>query len=163
MIIALSALIVAVLLLGALFYFAEEFENRNSKNEASAYLTTDLVVREIPRNYPYNVPSPIPFNYLYITGSAKNTGKGTVYSAGLHVVAYNAAGVLEINLTVPLINGASYGTDAPTNAYVSSTYGNSSLQLGNLFGEQNATIEIGIFHEGTVSNWKVTPLWTNSP
>jgi len=36
------------------------------------------------------------------------------------------------------------------------------LQLGSLFSEQTAIIEIGIFHDGTVSNWTVTPVWTNS-
>jgi len=109
------------------------------------------------------VPSPLPFNYLYITGSVTNVGVGTAFTAGLHVVAYAANGGLEINMTVPLINGATFGTDAGTDAYVSSSYGNSSLQLGSLYSEQNATIEIGIFHEGIVSNWNITPVWTNSP
>jgi len=163
--IPVAVLILALLLLGTVFYYNEDITNRNSKgtNLDVANVIADLNITEIPRDYPYNVPSPLPYNYLYITGSAANTGEDTAYNAGLHVAAYNAAGELEINLTVPLVNGATFGSDAATEAYVSNSYANSSQQLGSLNSQQNLTIEVGIFHEGVVSNWNVTPVWTDSP
>lgn len=104
------------------------------------------------------------YNRLYISGNVTNTGIGIAYNAGLHVVAYDN-GVLEVNMTVPLANGATFGTDNATIASALSTYGSvSSLQLGNLGSGQTATIGIGIIHEGYVTNWAVTPVcWTYSP
>jgi hypothetical protein len=64
-------------------------------------------------------------------------------------------------MTVPL-EGGIFGTDNATNAFVLKTYGNSPT-LGVLDGEQTAYIGISIFHEGTVTNWTVTPVWTNYP
>jgi hypothetical protein len=37
-----------------------------------------------------------------------------------------------------------------------------SLQLGMLGTKATAQIQLSIFHEGTVSNWTITPLWTNT-
>jgi hypothetical protein len=153
----LAVLIVTILIIGTIFYYWE------TTKPITANLQTTLAISEIPNNSPYNVPSPLPYDYLYITGSVNNTGKGTAYNAGLHVLAYGANGELEINKTIPLINGATYGTDVETNAYVYSSYGNSSLTLESLQGKQNVTIEVGIFHEGVVSNWTITPVWTNLP
>ena len=67
-------------------------------------------------------------------------------------------GTLEINMTVPL-GGGMFGTDAAVEVghYID------SLQLGPLYSGQTDTIAIAIYHEGTVSNWTVTPVWTNSP
>jgi hypothetical protein len=107
------------------------------------------------------VHTPVPFNYLFIEGSVTNTGEGTAYNAGLHVVAYGANGTLEINMTVPL-SGGNFGTDNVTDAFVSSTCGNSSLTLGALYSEQTTDVYINIFHEGSVSTWTVTPVWINS-
>ena len=140
---------VAILLAGTILYYNSQISK--PKNQTSANLVTTLDIREIPRNYPGNVPSPLPHAYLYITGSVNNTAEGTAFNAGLHAVAYDANGGLEINLTVPLINGETFGTDAGTDAYVSSNYGSSSFELTSLPGEQNATVEVGIFHEGTVT------------
>ena len=73
-------------------------------------------------------------------------------------------------MTVPLVApvqpwefGPTFGTDNATDTFVSSNFGNSSTQLGSLGSNQTATIELGIFHEGTVTNWTATPVWTNSP
>ena len=168
---ALIAVLFVSLLAGTIFYYNGKIARLNRQisnlkcqvaSLTSANLVDKLAVTEIPKNYPYNVPSPLPYNYLYITGNVTNTGEGTALNAGLHVVANDANGGLEINITVPLVNGASFGTDAGTDAYVLNSYGNNSLQLGSLFSEQTAIIEIGIFHDGTVSNWTVTPVWTNS-
>ena len=76
---------------------------------------------------------------------------------------------LEVNMTVPLdgqenVTGNEitdlapvFGTDAATQIY-----GNDSLQLGNLYSGQTVSISLGIFHEGTVTNWTITPVWTQT-
>jgi hypothetical protein len=146
-----------------------QISNLNSQlaDLTNAYLVTALGVTEIPYNSPYNGVA-LPYNNLYIAGSVTNTGESTAYNAGLHVVAYNSTGTVEINMTVPLTNsgtmyGAVFGTDVATDNYVSSNFGISSLQLITLDSGQNMPIMINIFHEGTVSNWTITPVWTNSP
>jgi hypothetical protein len=133
----------------------------------SANLVTALGVTEVPYNSPNNFPSPLLYNHLFIAGSVTNTGTGTAYNAGLHVVAYEANGKVEVNMTVPLVGNVNvtggeitdfapvFGTDAATQIY-----GNDSLQLGNLYGGQTVSISLGIFHEGTVTNWTITPVWT---
>ncbi len=137
-------------------------------NLTSANLVTALGISEVPYDAPNNM-GVILFSRLYISGSVTNTGEGTALNAGLHVVAYQTGGgpsfqfdLVEINMTVPLANGASFGTDNATDAFVSNWTGLSSLQLGDLGSGQTATISINIYHEGVVSNWTVTPVWTNS-
>jgi hypothetical protein len=124
----------------------------------------------VPYDSPHNFPTPLLYNHLLIMGSVTNTGVTTAYNAGLHVVAYQADGKVQINMTVPLDNWANettnentdfapvFGTDASTQIY-----GNESLQLGNLYSGQNITIILGIFHHGTVTNWTITPVWTSNP
>ncbi len=130
----------------------------------SAYLVSSLGVTDVARDYFYQMPFPQAYNHLFLDGSVTNTGKGTAYNAGLLVVAYNATGTLEVNMTVPLYgNGAGFGTDNATKAYVSSIDNIYSSQLGSLFSGQTATVVLAIYHEGNVSNWTVTPVWTNSP
>jgi len=142
--------------------------NSHLINLTSANLVTALGVTEVPYNSPSNFPTPLLYNHLYISGSVTNTGEGTAYNAGLHVIAYAADGVPEVNMTVPLdgnvnVTGSEvtdfapvFGTDAATQIY-----GNDSLQLSNLFSGQTVTISLGIFHEGTAVNWTVTPVWTD--
>jgi uncharacterized protein YxeA len=129
----------------------------------SANLVTTLGITEVPGSSSSYmgglVPTPVRFNYLFIEGSVTNTGKGTAYNAGLHVVAYSANGTLEINMTVPLVEGASFGSDKATDAYLNVS---SSPTLGALYSEHTADVYVNIFHEGTVSTWTVTPVWTNS-
>ena len=118
-------------------------------------LVTALGVTEVWASQ--NDPPP-PVNHLYITGWVTNTGAGTAYNAGLHVVAYNSTGTLEINMTVPLVSsgnwsswGATFGTDVATDNFISSAFGSpNSTQLGVLYSRENVTIEMGIFHEGIV-------------
>jgi hypothetical protein len=144
--------------------------NLNSRliNLTSANLVAALGVTEVPYDSPNNFPTPLLYNHLYISGSVSNTGEGIAYDAGLHVVAYAANGAVEVNMTVPLdgtvnVTGSEntdfapvFGTDAATQIY-----GNDSLQLGNLYGGQTASISLGIFHEGVVTNWTVTPVWVD--
>jgi outer membrane murein-binding lipoprotein Lpp len=183
-------LIVAILVVsafaGTVFYFNGVVNDRNSKiallntqianlnneitnlssqmhvfgqaNLTSPYLVTTLGATEIASN---------PYNRLWISGSVTNTGEGTAYNAGLHVVANVANGKVEVNMTVPLNNNdvVNYGTDAATDAsgYVGNGDNNPSFFLVSLGGGGTAVIGIGIFHEGTVSNWTITPVWTYIP
>jgi hypothetical protein len=172
-----AILMVAVLLFsgiaGIVFYYNTRVTDLNVQisdlkgqlsnlTAPSANIVTALGTAEVvPYNSGFN-DNPIKFNNLYISGSVDNVGGGLAQNAGLKVVAYNAQGVLEINMSVPLAKGAEFGTDAPTNTLVSNTDRTSSLQLGSLCSQQNVTIGIAIFHEGTVTNWTVTPVWTNT-
>jgi len=126
----------------------------------------------------------IPYACFMINGSVTNTNQHTAFNAGLHIVAASSNGTLEINMTVPLANGGVvYGTDSAINTYIlnhpSTSVGTfvggifglvlnigplsniGSLQLGSLNGGQTANVTLGIFHEGTVTNWTVTPVWTD--
>ena len=131
-------------------------------NLTTAYLKTALEENEIITS-DYAATQSLPYNYLYVSGTVTNTGGGKAFNAGLHVTAYNAAGTLEINMTFPL-SGGTFGTDSKIDAYATNSQwgGVSSLQLGNLAGGETVTSNILIFHEGIVSNWTVTPVWTNS-
>ncbi len=151
-------------------------------NLTSANLITSFSVTEEPNNAPLVQMFPtlavnIPYDNLCINGSVTNSGHVTAFSAGFHVVAYATDGTLEINMTVPLANGI-FGTDSATDALIlgnpRSTISEGefaalhlgtigSLQLGSLDVGQTANFEIAIFHEGVVSNWTITPVWTNTP
>ena len=144
--------------------------NSQMTNLTSVNIVTALGVTEVPANSPNNYPTPLLYNHLYISGSVTNTGEGTAYNAGLHVVAREADGKVEVDMTVPLVGPQNesgneitdfapvFGTDAKTQIY-----GNDSLRLGNLFSGQTLSISLGIFHEGTVTNWTITPVWTLTP
>ncbi len=110
------------------------------------------------------VDSNYPFHNMYISGSVTNIGKAIAFNAGLHVVAYDNS-ALEVDMTVPLGDGLAFGTDSATNAFLANnlTYGISSLKLSSLDNGKTMTINISIYHEGNVSNWTITPVWTNSP
>ena len=146
-----------------------QIANLNSQiiNLTSANLVAALGVTEVPYNSPNNYPTPLLYNHLYISGSVTNTGQGIANNAGLHVVAYAANGTLELNMTVPLDSQENvtsnditdfapvFGTNAATQIY-----GNDSLQLGKVYSGQTVPINLGIFHEGAVTNWTITSVWT---
>jgi hypothetical protein len=77
------------------------------------------------------------------------------------VVAYDAQGTLEINMTVPF-EGGIFGADNQTKSFVSEYYGNYPTQLVELYTNQTVESVTSIYHEGIVSNWTVTPVWTNT-
>jgi hypothetical protein len=148
--------------------------NLNSANQVTA-----LEITEIPYNYIFNGTyagnstdnANAALNYLYITGTVTNTGRGTAFNAGLFVVAYDATGALEINMTVPLGVGAyGNGVDNSTNRLETRMFGSfgnmiegTSAPVTTLVSEQKALTIITIYHEGSPTNWNVTPVWTNSP
>ena len=162
---AVSATVIAILFVsaiaGTVVYFNGIVNQKNSEiaDLKSPYLATSLGVTEILYSPPSYDMGNIPYNRHYISGSITNTGKNTAFNAGLHVVAYGADYTLEINMTVPLSDGVAFGTDNATSIGGSG----SSLQLGVLDGGQTSTIGINIYHEGIVSIWTVTPVWTNTP
>ncbi len=131
-------------------------------NLTGGYLVTALGVREITDRGVYN---PSPFNHLYIQGLVTNVGWGTAYNAGLHVVASDANGKAEVNMTIPLISyRKAYGTDSATIDYVLTLIeGETSLDLGKLAPGQFVTLDTSIFHEGNVTRWDITPVWTSQP
>jgi hypothetical protein len=148
-----------------------------SLSAQDANLTANLGVKEIT-NSSVGPLEYLEFNTLFIKGTVANTGNIAAFKAGLKVVAYSANGTVEINMTVPLVHGSNlydtdsyygdvidFGTDNATQsiaAYTDTGNQNSnSLQLGVLGGNQTAPININIFHEGLVTKWTVTPVWTD--
>ena len=108
-----------------------------------AYIVTALGAKEILESTPY---------HLYISGTVINTGGGTAYNAGLHVVAYNVNGSLAINMTVSFFG----------------TFGNgpgvsSGVQLEMLPVAETKNVSVNIFHEGILGTWDITPVSTNTP
>ena len=154
-------------------------------NLTSTSLATKLNVTEIPNISSLNVGVPfptmaviIPFDSLWINCSVTNTGHATAFNAGLQVIAFASDGTLEVNMTVPLVANSVYGTDSATKAFIldhphasvsdvgfgSFQLGSiGSLNLGSLDSGQTVISELVIFHQGIVSNWTVTPIWTNTP
>jgi len=104
------------------------------------------------------------FYRLYIAGTVKNIGQGEALNAGLHFIAYASDGTAEINVMVPLVSNADFGTDSSTNAFLhewDSELGDSTnpSQFSNLNSGESVTVEFNIYHEGEVPNWTVTPVW----
>jgi hypothetical protein len=126
-----------------------------------ANLVTSLGCNEIGFDYQYRMP--LPYNYLYIAGSVNNTGLGIAYNAGLKVAAFASNGTQLVDMTVPLRN-ITFGATSEISLYLEKNLNfNQSLTLGQLPNGQNETIALGIAHEGTASNWTLTPVWTNIP
>lgn len=129
-------------------------------NLTTANLVTSLGIKAYPSVTQYGVSYE---NSLFIVGSVTNTGDGVAYNAGLHVVAYTADGTLEINMTVPLAGmGVSYYAANYTCPAELSTL-NSGYGYDSYSSSNSASIGIAIYSEELVSNWTVTPVWTNSP
>ena len=120
----------------------------------SANLVSSLITGEYPSSPPPNL--------LNINGNVTNTGEATAYNAGLHVIAYSATRTLEINVTVPLAYDETFNQDFGTGAVGGGLIGG-SYSVTTLDSEQTVQIFLDIYHEGTVTNWTVTPVWTNSP
>lgn len=91
--------------------------------------------------------------HLWITGGVENKGQGTAYNVGLLITAYSSSNELLVNITVP----ASYGT-------YQTAFGTQGT-LSSLYPTQSVSVQITIYHSGTVDVNKVTiiPVWTNSP
>jgi hypothetical protein len=158
-----AILVVAVLLttlLVAIHYYNDLLNEKNSKQ-----LITSLGVVEIKGKDSnlLGIPSPIPYDYLYITGIVNNTAKNTIYNAGLHVIAYDSNSSLNFNMTIPLALRGIFGGDNATSEFVSKNYGTNFASREVLGSNETAYVTMSILHEGTVTSWNITPVWTNSP
>ncbi len=134
--------------------------NSQMANLTSPNLVATLKTQEVPKfsqEYPGGPNYTIPYNFVQITGTVTNSGAGTAFNAGLHVVGYELNGLLVANVTVPLSSGY-FGSDNATAAYSTG-----ASQFGNLGIGQIANINESIIHEGAVYNWTATPVWSNSP
>lgn len=131
-------------------------------NLISANLVTALGITEISNTSSISRS----FNRLYIEGSVTNRGPETAFDAGLYVVAYSKDGTLEINMTVPLTTYGlgEFGTNVAIYSYLYSfdPYCTPSPKFGNLPSGQSVNVNLDIYHEGTVTNWTVTPTWKNT-
>ncbi|MGO8805743.1 MAG: hypothetical protein ACLQO7_03935 [Candidatus Bathyarchaeia archaeon] len=177
--------LLATVLAGTVTYHNSVLENKNSKiaslntkisnlasqvtnltaktsqirNLTSANLVTAIGVAEVVNTSRVSRA----YNRLYIEGSVTNNGSGFAFNVGLRVLACAADGTLEINMTVPLTYGE-FGTNAAIYSYIYSfdPYCTSSPQFGNLSSGQSAEVNLDIYHDGTVTNWTITPVWTNT-
>ena len=129
-------------------------------NSTSANLVATLGVNDVGNTSSISRS----YNRLFIEGSVTNNGQGEALNAGLHVSAYAADGTLEINMTVPLTYGE-FGTSGAIYSYICTfdPYCTSSQKFENLSSGRSANVNLDIYHEGTVSNWTITPTWTNAP
>jgi hypothetical protein len=155
----------------------------NLKTQLNGTIVTNNNV--LVKMFPEIPTTSVPYNSLWINGSITNTGQTAALNAGLYVAAYAPEGNLAINMTVPLTN-AVYGTDSATQNFISSlpnyvvTIGggigrgyvpagslplghSGSLALGSLEVGHAANVILAIYYEGAVTNWTVTPVWTDIP
>jgi len=135
-----------------------QLSNLNSKlaNLPSANLVGHLLIFDNPKNLTGTTAM------LTISGSVTNIGEVTAYNAGLHVVAYDVYGTLQINATVPLAYEETFSNPfgtSTTGGGIGGSYEVTILQSGD-----SAQILLNIYHGGnTVTIWTVTPVWTNTP
>ncbi len=139
----------------------------NLESQMPANLVTNLTETAGWRNTTGGVAG---FPQLNLYGTVTNIGEGVAHNAGLHVVAYGefpetngtvVSNVLSINMTVPLTQGDFMGFGSE---YLGN--GTSSLisySLTDLDGGQSAQINLNVFGSCYISNWTVTPVWTNTP
>jgi hypothetical protein len=167
-IIAVSVLI-AILFVSAIavtiLYYNADIAKQNREKTPNLEASLGIVEIQGKNSNFLGKSTPIPYNYLYITGIVNNTGEETAYHAGLIVTGYDANDRLKLNITVPLALRGIFGSDNATNAFVLKNYNTSNQTLLREVFEVNYSsyVTISILHEGTVTNWTVTPVWTNSP
>jgi hypothetical protein len=166
---AITAFVVAILFVSviAVTILYHNADITNQKREKTPNLEASLDIVEIQgKNSNFlGKSTPIPYNYLYITGIVNNSGKETAYHAGLIVLGYDTNDELTLNITVPLTLRGIFGSDNATNDFVLKNYRTSNQTLLREVFEVNYSsyVTISILHEGTINNWTVTPVWTNSP
>ena len=150
-------------------YLENQITNLNDliSNLTSANLVTSLAIKEYPATTQTNPAGAYSISYensLFIVGSVTNTGEGVAYNAGLHVVGYTVNGTLEMDMTLPLstMRGTSYYSANYTSPTELSTL-NSGYGYDSYSSSNSASIGMAIYTPDFVSNWTVTPVWTNTP
>ncbi len=109
----------------------------------TAQLNTALGIKELVDNTTYA-------HYLYIRGSVTNNGVTEAYNAGLHVVGYGANHEVLIDM-ISSVEGGTFQSGFT-----------SAQTLSQLYPTQSASTMLAIYHQGTVVDWDITPVWTNS-
>ena len=67
------------------------------------------------------------------------------------------------NMTFPLALRGIFGSDNTTSEFVLKNYDTNFASREVLGGNETAYVTMSILHEGTVTSWNITPVWTNSP
>jgi len=166
---AIIAFVVAILLISVIaviiLYYNTDIAKQNREKTPNLEASLDIVEIQGKNNNFLGKSTPISYNYLYITGIVNNTGKETAYHAGLIVAGYDTNDGLILNVTVPLALRGIFGSDDATNAFVLKNYSTSNQTLLREVLEVNYSsyVTISILHEGTVTSWNVTPVWTTRP
>lgn len=172
-VILLLAILLSASLITSLFFYSENLKLKdqvyNLKQEInvlkSANLTTALGIVEIP---PYSYSSEIwwanNFSYIWVTGWVFNSGAGIAKNAGLEVLAFDKENSVLMNYTVPIV---SYGVFSINGNKTLIPYYQqlTQLEFGNILGQQNATVRLSIFHEGSFPNstrYEINPVWENN-
>jgi len=140
--------------------------NEEVKTLRSANLVTALGIVEIPpygESYWGNNGNS---SYLWITGWVFNYGAAMAREAGLDVLAYDESNEVLMNYTVPITSGgiAAFSTNPSKNLIPDYLYP-ASLEFGNVLSQENVTIRMAIFHEGTFANattYQINPVWETS-
>jgi uncharacterized coiled-coil protein SlyX len=117
---------------------------QDNLSKYTAQLDTALGIKEL-------VDNTTNAHYLYIRGTVTNNGVTEAYNAGLHVVGYGANHEVLIDMTSPAEGGTFQSGFT------------SSQGLSQLYPTQSANTMLAIYHQGTVVDWDITPVWTNSP
>jgi uncharacterized coiled-coil protein SlyX len=89
--------------------------------------------------------------HLFIQGTVSNTGVVAAVNAGLQIKGYGANHEVLIDLTTSLDSYATYQDGF-----------SSTPSLATLYPTQSQTINIAIYHQGTVVEWTITPIYENA-
>ena len=171
-----ALLVVAILLvtlLVTILYYNSLVNEKNSKisnlesqstpelsNTPTANIITALGITESP-------PSQVSYNglngmysHLWITGSLFNSGLGMAKGVGLQVLAFDKSNKILMNATVPIMPN----TMVVSYAQISHSNSGPPTMHSNIFSQQNVTVSLAIFHEGTFPNstrYEAIPIYTN--
>ena len=130
------------------------------KNLSTANLVAALNTKEYPATTQYGVSFK---NSLFIVGLVNNIGEGVAYNAGLRVVGYTANSILEMNMTIA-VQGGTYTYDSEDyTAPAKLPTVNSGYSFDSYSNSNSVSIGMTIYSQDFVSNYTVTPVWTNTP
>ena len=172
-VILLLAILLSASLITSLFFYTENLKlkdqvysfNQEINILKSANLTTALGIVEIPPHY---YSSEIwwvsNFSYIWVTGWVFNSGAGIGENAGLEVLAFDKENSVLMNYTVPIVSDGVFSINE--NKTLIPYYQHlTPLEFGNVLGQQNATVRLSIFHEGSFPNstrYEINPVWENN-
>jgi len=138
--------------------------NEEIKSLNSAYLVTALGIVEIP---PYGESywgGNGEFSHLWITGWVFNSGGSMAKKAGLEVLAFAEDNTVLLNYTVPITQGGigAFSTNETFRDLIPYYLYPTPLEFGNVLSQQNVTVRLAIFHDGSFPNgtrYEMNPVW----